>query len=129
MKALGKHILAEFYGCSFDTINNTDLIEKLFLFAAKESGATIIDHNFHKFEPQGVSGVVIISESHLTIHTWPEYEYCAIDIFTCGDRIDNDYCLRILEEGLQAKNISITEMRRGILNLSICKEQSIFSEN
>jgi S-adenosylmethionine decarboxylase len=115
MEALGKHILAEFYNCDVAAINDEHGIENLFVQTAKDSGATVISSNFHKFSPHGVSGVVVISESHLTIHTWPEYGYCAVDVFTCGDRIDNHLCLEMLEKGLKAGNVSVVEMNRGIL--------------
>ncbi len=115
MEALGKHILAEFYNCDVSAINDERGIEKLFVKTAKDSGATVISSNFHKFSPHGVSGVVVISESHLTIHTWPEYGYCAVDVFTCGDRIDNNLCLEMLEKGLKAGSVSVVEMNRGIL--------------
>lgn len=119
MEALGKHILAEFYNCSHSAINDEAGIEELFLKAAKDAGATIISWDFHKFSPHGVSGVVVIAESHLTIHTWPEFGYCAVDVFTCGDKIDNKLCLEMLKKGLGAKNTSVVEMNRGIIGLGI----------
>ncbi|HBI26269.1 MAG TPA: adenosylmethionine decarboxylase, partial [Peptococcaceae bacterium] len=70
---------------------------------------------FHKFSPQGVSGVVIISESHLTIHTWPELGYAAVDVFTCGDKINPWDACKHLSEILQAEHVTATEMRRGIM--------------
>ena len=119
MEALGKHILAEFYNCDPSAINDEAHVEELFLKTAKDSGATVINWNFHKFSPHGISGVVVISESHLTIHTWPEYGYCAVDVFTCGDRIDNRLCLSMLEKGLKAGQTSVVEMNRGIIGLGV----------
>lgn len=119
MEALGKHILAEFYSCNINAINDEALIEELFVNTAKDAGATVISSSFHKFSPHGVSGVVVIAESHLTIHTWPEYGYCAVDIFTCGDAIDNHLCLSLLEKGLQAAQTSVVEMNRGVLGLGV----------
>ena len=81
MQALGKHILAEFYGCRFDVINDCKNIKKLCMRAAQESGATVVGSSFHEFNPQGVSGVVVIAESHLSVHTWPEYQFASMDIF------------------------------------------------
>ena len=81
------------------------------------SGATKIESVFHQFNPHGVSGVVVIAESHFTIHTWPEYGYCAIDIFTCGDLINNELALAHLKEGFKSQNISVMETRRGILDI------------
>mgnify|MGYP000456923456 FL=1 len=88
MEALGRQILVEFYDCDSSSINDVEFIEEAMLNATKEANATIISHNFHKFSPYGVSGVVVIAESHVAIHTWPEYNYAAVDIFTCGDTID-----------------------------------------
>ena len=83
MNALGKHILAEYYGCDASILNNLGLLEQSMLKAVMKSGATIIDSTFHQFSPQGVSGVIVIAESHMAMHTWPEYCYAAIDFFTC----------------------------------------------
>ncbi|MEI6430827.1 MAG: adenosylmethionine decarboxylase [bacterium] len=124
MDALGKHILAEFYDCDHSRINDEKFIEKLFLRVAEEAGATIVNWIFHKFSPQGVSGVVVIAESHLTVHTWPEHGYCAVDIFTCGERIDSWLCLSELELGLRASNTSVVEMNRGILGLGVNRAHS-----
>ena len=79
---LGRHILAEFFECDSNVLNNPQLVEKYMLEAALECGATVVNKCFHLFMPHGVSGVVIISESHLAIHTWPEYGYAAVDLFT-----------------------------------------------
>lgn len=115
MTGLGKHIIAEFYSCDNLKINDIENIEQVFLKSAKDSGATIVESKFHAFSPHGISGVVVISESHLTIHTWPEYGYAAVDIFTCGDLIDNNKCLQMIKEGLGSEVVSITELIRGAL--------------
>ena len=85
---LGQHVLAEFFECDPNTLNSLDKVEKYMVDAALECGATIVQKCFHMFNPYGVSGVVIISESHLAIHTWPELGYAAVDLFTCGDKCD-----------------------------------------
>jgi S-adenosylmethionine decarboxylase len=72
---------------------------------------------FHRFSPHGVSGVVVIAESHFAIHTWPEYGYCALDIFTCMDQIDSDAALHFLKLRFRAESISIMEVKRGVLDL------------
>jgi len=72
MKQLGRHVLAEIYGCKFDILNNREMVEEIMVNAAKEVGAEVRESVFHRFSPQGISGVVVISESHLAIHTWPE---------------------------------------------------------
>lgn len=109
------------YECNYDIINSEVKVEGLLVQAAEISGATIIKVAFHKFNPHGISGVIVIAESHFTIHTWPEYGYCAVDIFTCGDQIDSEKALHFLKDKLEAKNISILETGRGVLNLPVEK--------
>ena len=87
MNALGKHLLLELKGCDKEELNNTGFLKDALLVAANEAGATVLGESFHRFNPQGVSGVVIVAESHLFIHTWPEYGYAAADIFTCGNSV------------------------------------------
>ena len=119
MKSLGVHILVELYDCCKESINDLDYVEREIIKAVELSNATIVAPVFHKFSPHGVSGVVVIAESHFTIHTWPEFGYCALDIFTCGDQIDSQKSLKYLEKAFKSKNLSVVEMKRGILNLPI----------
>ena len=116
MNALGKHLLLELKGCDKEVLNDLSFLKGILLAAAGEAGATVLGESFHKFNPQGVSGVVIIAESHLFIHTWPEYGYAAVDIFTCGDSVQPERAVEILIRKLGAKNHSILEMSRGILD-------------
>lgn len=116
MKALGKHILVEFYDCDVKILNDTNLIKECMNKAAIESGAEIVSSNFHNFSPHGVSGVVIIAESHLTIHSWPEYGYAAVDLFTCGDEVDPWKGFEYLKIALKSKKTSTIEMKRGQLH-------------
>ncbi|MGK7369665.1 MAG: adenosylmethionine decarboxylase [Candidatus Halalkalibacterium sp. M3_1C_030] len=117
MDALGRQILVEFYDCDSDKINDVSFVESAFLEATRKSKATIISHNFHKFSPHGISGVVVIAESHVTIHSWPEYNYAAVDIFTCGDTIDPWIIQEYLKEAFESKNISSMEMKRGLFKV------------
>lgn len=117
MEALGRQILVEFYDCDSDKINDVSFVESAFLEATRKSKATIISHNFHKFSPHGISGVVVIAESHVTIHSWPEYNYAAVDIFTCGDTIDPWVIQEYLKEAFDSKNISSMEMKRGLFKV------------
>lgn len=114
MNALGRHILAEIYGCSFDILNNKEKIQKIMVEATLEAGAEVREVAFHKFSPQGVSGVVVISESHLTIHTWPELGYAAVDVFTCGESVNPWDACNYLTEKLKAEHMTATEVKRGI---------------
>ena len=117
MKSLGNHLLIELYDCSRDVINDVGKVEEIMPEAVRISGATIVQSIFHKFNPHGVSGVVVIAESHFSIHTWPEYGYCAVDIFTCGESIDTRKALQYLRKRLGAKSISVFEAKRGMLDL------------
>jgi S-adenosylmethionine decarboxylase proenzyme len=117
MEALGKQILVEYYDCDQSKLNDVSYIENSLIQATKASKATIISHNFHKFSPYGVSGVVVIAESHVAIHTWPEYNYAAVDIFTCGDTIDPWVIQEHLKEYFESKNVSSMEMKRGLFKV------------
>lgn len=117
MSALGNHILVEFSGCNPEIMNDVATIEHKMVEAAEKAGATVINSTFHHFSPYGVSGVVVIQESHLAIHTWPEYGYAAVDLFTCGDQVDAWLSFDLLKEAFEAKNSSALEMKRGSLNL------------
>ena len=118
MNALGKHLLLELKDCDPSTLDSPDLLRDALLAAAKEVGATIIGESFHRFEPHGISGVVIIAESHLCIHTWPEYGFAAVDIFTCGNTVKPWIGYKYLVKYLKAKNSTATEMKRGVLSIS-----------
>jgi len=113
LRALGRHILAEFFECDTHILNDRDLIEIYMKQAAIECKATIVDSVFQTFNPHGVSGVVVIAESHLAIHTWPEYGYAAIDVFTCGETVDPWVATRALQNLLKAKQTTTVEMKRG----------------
>ena len=122
MKPLGRHVLAEIYGCKFDILNDIKKVEKIMVDAALEAGAEVREYVFHKFSPQGVSGVVVISESHLAIHTWPELGYAAVDVFTCGDRVNPWDACNYLTEKFGAEHLTAKETKRGILPEILPKE-------
>jgi len=114
--SLGRHMTVEFYDCDPKTLADAKQVEEIFLRAAKQSGATVIDSYFHEFKPQGVSGVVVISESHFTIHAWPEYDYAAVDLFTCGDKVDFDVAMEIIGKGIKSAQWIVSSlMNRGIV--------------
>lgn len=113
METMGRHVISELWGCDFDKLNSMPLIEQIFVEAALKSGAEIREVAFHKFAPQGVSGVVIISESHLTIHSFPEHGYASIDVYTCGD-LDPNIAADYIAEALDAQTRETIEMPRGM---------------
>ncbi len=113
---LGNHLIAELYDCDVNILNNRELLEKILLEAVKVSGATAIESRSHKFSPHGVSCFVMIAESHFSIHTWPEHNYCALDIFTCGNIIDNNKAVSYIKEKLNCKNLSLSEIKRGMFD-------------
>jgi S-adenosylmethionine decarboxylase len=114
LKALGRHLLIEFFNCDRKLLNDVLFVEKVLTKSAELAGATIVKTFFHTFNPHGVSGVVVIAESHLTIHTWPEYGYAAVDVFTCGDDVDPYVSYQYLKEKLKAKGVHIMEVKRGL---------------
>ncbi len=116
MNALGKHLLMELKDCNKEVLNDIGFLKGTLLTAANEAGATVLGESFHHFNPHGISGVVIIAESHLFIHTWPEYGYAAVDIFTCGNSVQPERAAEMLVERLGSKNHSIVEIQRGILD-------------
>jgi len=116
LNALGKHLLLELKGCDKEVLNDIGFLKEALITAAGEAGAMVLGESFHQFNPHGVSGVVIIAESHLCIHTWPEYGYAAADIFTCGNSVQPGKAAEILARKLGSKNHSIIELRRGILD-------------
>ncbi len=114
MEALGRHVLAEIYGCDFAVLNDLEKVREVLVQAALKAGAEVREVALHRFSPQGISGVVVISESHLAIHTWPELGYAALDVFTCGDRVNPWTACNYVVEKFKAKDITATEMKRGM---------------
>ncbi|MEL7530597.1 MAG: adenosylmethionine decarboxylase [Bacteroidota bacterium] len=113
MEALGRHLLVELYECKPEILDDVIAVEQLMERAAKAAEATIINLTFHHFSPYGVSGVIVIQESHLAIHTWPESRYAAVDLFTCGSDTRPWEAFKVLKEGLKAKSNSAIEIQRG----------------
>lgn len=115
MNALGTHLLLELRDCNPESIRDLEFVKSALLSAATEAKATIVDVSFHEFNPFGISGMVIIAESHLSIHTWPEYGYAAVDIFTCGELIEPEVAAAALIRAFESKTPSLVEMKRGII--------------
>lgn len=116
MKALGNHIVAEMSLCNPEILTDLEGVQSAMVQAAKVAKAEVREVVFHRFIPHGVSGVVVIAESHLSIHTWPEIGYAAVDIYTCGDSVDPMLALQYLREQFHCKRMTTTTISRGLLN-------------
>jgi S-adenosylmethionine decarboxylase len=114
MNPLGTHLLVELWSGNGEKMNNLKYLEATMARAAQISGATVLKTAFQDFNPHGVSGVVVIAESHLTIHTWPEHGYAAVDIFTCGTKVDPWKAARFLQQELEAIDMEIRDFQRGL---------------
>lgn len=113
MKTLGRHLLVDFFGCERRLLADAGHVERTLVEAARRSGARIVEVVFHSFNPQGVSGVVVIAESHLAVHTWPEEGVASMDLFTCGEGVEPWTAVAVVKEGFAAQRSSVTELRRG----------------
>jgi S-adenosylmethionine decarboxylase proenzyme len=118
-QALGRHLILEIWDADPHLLDDAHALEQLLLQAARAANATVIQSVFHHFSPYGVSGVVVIAESHLTIHTWPEYRYAAIDIFTCGPKMDLEAAVEVIAAGLGGRMVQL-EISRG---QGVCRAQ------
>ncbi|ASK62996.1 S-adenosylmethionine decarboxylase proenzyme [Virgibacillus phasianinus] len=125
MDTMGRHVIAELWECNINKLNDMGLIERIFVDAALKAGAEIREVAFHKFAPHGVSGVVIISESHLTIHSFPEHGYASIDVYTCGDIIDPHVAAEHIASSLEAKTCEKVEVPRGMGPVKVNQFQAL----
>jgi len=111
--ALGKHVIAELWVRNPHLLNDLDLIEDALLAACERGGFNVLNVSTHAFSPYGVTAIVLLSESHMSIHTWPEYGYAAVDIFTCGG--EPQRALEELERRLDVERMDVRELDRGIV--------------
>lgn len=114
MDTIGHHYIAEASGCNAEIIGKVEAVEQILVRAAEIAGVQVWSISFHRFNPNGVSGVVVISESHLSVHTWPEVGYAALDIFTCGDTTKPEKAVQWALRQFGATNVHITEVTRGL---------------
>jgi S-adenosylmethionine decarboxylase len=112
--SLGSHLLIELYGCKPEFLETEAYVGDAMRKAAVESKATVVEQSFHEFKPYGVSGAVIIQESHYTIHTWPEHRYAAVDLFYCGGTVLVHKAVEVLREQFQPERIKFLVVRRGL---------------
>ncbi|KPU62475.1 S-adenosylmethionine decarboxylase proenzyme [Thermococcus sp. EP1] len=112
---IGMHVVLDLYECDPQILDDMEKVEEVLTKAAEVANATIIDKRFHKFSPQGVSGVVVVSESHIAIHTWPEHGYAAVDVYTCGDHTMPLKASEYIIKELKCKRPTIVKLDRGLL--------------
>jgi len=112
--SLGRHLIIEMYECLSDQLNDLDWVKSVLIEAAKRAQATIVDTVFHRVKPTGILGVIVIAESHITIHTWPEYRYAAVDIFTCGKTLKGSEAASYIVKKFRSANPSVKEVLRGL---------------
>lgn len=115
MQFLGTQILLELVGAPHDLLDDVDFVREAMTDAARRAGLTVVGELFHRFNPQGVSGVVVIAESHIAIHTWPERGYASIDLYTCGEVDGGKLAADFLTEAFQAAHCSRRVLRRGLV--------------
>ena len=114
MKTLGVHLLLDLENCDHKILDDLNIIKQTLIIAAQKSGAHIMGETFHKFTPVGVTGIVSIAESHISIHTWPEFNYAAVDIFSCGEDFDIESCAKVISDNLKCKQITRKTIKRGL---------------
>ena len=113
MDTLGRHVIVEMWGCCKDTIDNVEVVKEILVKATESVKATLVDVVCHRFSPHGVTGVAILAESHIAVHTWPEHGYAAADIFICGSAINPRNAASYMIEAFYAKETSFLELKRG----------------
>lgn len=117
MEPTARHILLELYSCPAALLNDVAYVEQSLVAAARAADAEVLNSSFHRFSPQGVTGVVVIAESHISVHCWPEHGYAAVDIFTCGSRVDPDAAVRSLQQSLRCGSHARRDFTRGLLEI------------
>jgi len=113
MDTKSQHLLIELHGCDRAALDDLERVESLLRGAATAAGATVVEAVFHRFNPQGVTGVVVLEESHFSVHTWPEAGYAAADFFTCGD-CEPERAVALLEAGFEAREVEVMRVDRGL---------------
>lgn len=111
--SLGKHAIANLYNCNIKDMDDLEKIKKIIIDSANEKKLHILKDIFYKFNPIGITGVLILSESHLTVHTWPEYKFIAVDVFTCGENFKPKEVCDLIAKKVKSQNYDIREFERG----------------
>ena len=113
MEAFGRHLLLEMWDCNREILNDAEKVTQIMCVAANDAGATVVKSIHHKFDPPGITAVAILSESHISVHTWPIEGYVAVDIFACGTVADPQQAVKGLLEGFEPKEHTSVEIKRG----------------
>jgi len=110
--AVGQHLLAELYDCDAALLDDLEHLRESLIAAAKGADLTVLNIAMHAFAPHGVTGIVLLSESHMSIHTWPEHAYAAVDVFTCGRSATE--AVEVLKTALKAERAQVRRVERGV---------------
>lgn len=113
MEHLGQHLIIELWGCNAG-INDAERVKTAMIQAVKAANATLLNIHVHTFSPHGVTGVAVLSESHLSVHSWPEHGYLAADVFTCGDTTDPPAAVEVLRQFFEPTQVDVQELKRGV---------------
>lgn len=113
---LGRHILVDLYGCNSEKLNDLPLLESTLTQAVQLANATLVNTQFHQFSPHGVTGIALIEESHFSIHTWPEHQYAAIDLFTCSDRMKTKEAIALIALAVESQRQEQKDISRGTIH-------------
>ncbi|OHB87548.1 MAG: S-adenosylmethionine decarboxylase proenzyme [Planctomycetes bacterium RIFCSPHIGHO2_02_FULL_40_12] len=128
MEAYGRHLLVEMWDCNREILNDAEKITQLMCDAANDAGATVVKSICHEFNPPGITAVAILSESHISVHTWPVEGYVAVDIFTCGTLADPQLAIKVLLEGFEPKEHTSVEIKRGSPHIKETMLSKVYSE-
>ena len=113
-EVLGVHLIADLCECNPELLNDSSFISKVLAGAVKHANATLLEEVKYEFTPQGITAVCLLAESHISIHTWPEKGYAAVDIFTCGDHTAPERACNYMANALESEQPKIQILQRGI---------------
>lgn len=123
-RALGIQLVIEMWDCSCERLDDLGWVKSVMIAAALRANATIVNTVFHKFNPIGISGVIVIAESHIAIHIWPEHRYAAVDVFSCGRMLKGMAAAEFLIEQFQSSRPVVMEMQRGVIRSDLGTRRS-----
>jgi S-adenosylmethionine decarboxylase len=113
MGIISRHLTIDMYGCSFESLNTIEFLKEAMMAAITESNMTLLSFTYHKFEPQGLTALALLTEGHMNVHTYPEKGYAAIDVFNSSDNSYPDQAPKVLKRFLKPEKIKITNIKRG----------------